>query len=64
VSGETKQNKTKQKKTIMNYIAYFQNMITHYITDSESDAWAFVDDQEQPSDYTIHCVEDDELVNW
>ena len=48
----------------MNYIAYFQNMITHYISDSESDVWTFVEDQEDPSDYTVHCVAENELDDW
>ena len=46
------------------YIAYYQDMTTHYVTDSQADAWAFVDDQDNPSDYAVYRVSENELVNW
>ncbi len=46
------------------HVAEYRGQIAHFVAETEAEAWDFVSNQEDPSDYQIHSFPADEWDVW
>jgi len=54
-----------RRKTMEHYhVAEYRGIISHFVAETETEAWDFVSNQEDPSDYQVHSFPADEWDVW
>ena len=46
------------------HVAEYRGIISHFVAETEAEAWDFIESTEDPSDYQIHSFPEEEWDVW